>query len=141
MREWQWGSPATLLIADYSVGKSWSTEFKRLYVNGHQLADVRATGRVAARELTTVPAGRFGTYRVEIRGATGLAEGAWPFEETYWVDTASGKPVRYERREARPDGRRIVHQTGELQSFENGGSPARDEADRLPASAAAGATT
>jgi hypothetical protein len=129
--EWQWGSPATLLVADYSVGKSWSTEFKRLCVNGHQLADVHAAGRVAARELATVPAGRFETCRVEIRGATGLAEGASPFEETDWVDTASGKPVRCERRETRPDGRRIVHQTGELLSFENGDSPARDQGRML----------
>jgi hypothetical protein len=28
-----------------------------------------------------VPAGRLGTYRVEIRGAKGLAKEAWPFEE------------------------------------------------------------
>ena len=90
------------MIADYSVGKSWSTEFKRLYLHGHQLADVRATGHVTARELTTVPAGRFETYRVEIRGATGLAEGAWPFEEIHWVDTTSGKPVRYEWATRRP---------------------------------------
>jgi hypothetical protein len=73
----------------------------------------------------------FGTANFERRfdATGGNCKGngnATQFEETYWVDVVSGKPVRYERKDLRVDGALITHEVGQLMSFENAGNPNRD---------------
>ena len=124
--DWQWATPAALLVGDYTLGKTWTTEFRRLYRRFGGSVEVQAQGKVVARDLTRVPAGAFETFRVELKGNYRGSGSAAQFEETYWVDVASGKPVRYERKDLRADGTLIAHDIGQLMAFENAGNPNRD---------------
>lgn len=124
--DWQWATPAALLVGDYTLGKTWTTEFRRLYRRFGGSVEVQAQGKVVARDLTRVPAGAFETFRVELKGNYRGSGSAAQFEETYWVDVASGKPVRYERKDLRADGTLIAHDIGQLMAFENAGNPNQD---------------
>lgn len=115
--DWQWATPAALLVGDYTLGKTWTTEFRRLYRRFGGSVEVQAQGKVVARDLTRVPAGAFETFRVELKGNYRGSGSAAQFEETYWVDVASGKPVRYERKDLRADGTLIAHDIGQLMAF------------------------
>jgi len=124
-KDWQWASPAQLLVGDLALGKSWTTSYKRQYRSG-AVIDVVADGKVTARQVINVPAGAFETYRVEISGRYGANSTAATFLSTYWVDAISGKPVRYEHLELRIDGKILSHDSGHLTLFENAGDPTKD---------------
>jgi uncharacterized caspase-like protein len=114
---------AQMLLADYQVGKKWSTRFKRAY--GRNEAWMEAQGQVLARETLDTPAGRFDAYKVSIKAELAGGQG-WKFDETWWIDTVSLKPVAYERRETESGGFVRDHRKGVLIAFENDGRTDRD---------------
>jgi hypothetical protein len=55
--DWQWATPASLLVGDYTLGKTWTTEFRRLYRRFGGSVEVQAQGKVVARDLTPCASG------------------------------------------------------------------------------------
>jgi len=74
-------TPYQFLVAEYWVGKTWSTRFDVTLPNGrqwHAYYDLR----VAARETVTIPAGTFDAFRIEAKGRTSVGA---DLSITQWV--------------------------------------------------------
>jgi uncharacterized caspase-like protein len=116
-------SDAQMLIHDYQVGKKWSTRFRRGGNNGTFW--VEADAKVLSRETLDTPAGRFETFKVVIK-AEDVDGPGYQYNETWWIDMASLKPIAYEKLETEKDGRVRDHRKGQLITFENDGRPDKD---------------
>ena len=68
-------------VAEYSVGKKWTTRYRVTTPGGAQL-DTHIDFKVSAREQITVPAGTFNAFKVEGRGYN--VRGA-NLHYTYWI--------------------------------------------------------
>jgi uncharacterized caspase-like protein len=79
---------AQFFIPEYSVGKKWTTRYKRIVAD--EAIDVVWDLKVVARESVAVPAGKFDAYRVEGHGwtttpRTAVKVGTINMQSTYWV--------------------------------------------------------
>jgi hypothetical protein len=78
-------TPNQALPLEYAVGKRWVTRFNVISPNG-QTGAVAGDVRVAGREVITVPAGTFDTFRIEIRTYVDFPHLARATNETnYWM--------------------------------------------------------
>jgi len=116
-------SDMQMLVRDYQVGKKWSTRYKHAGPGGEVWIEAQA--KVVARETLDTVAGRFETYKVSIQGEEITGQGR-KFNQTWWIDGISRKPVAYEKIELEPDGRVRDHRKGILVAFENDGRIDRD---------------
>ena len=115
-----------VLIRDYQVGKSWSSRFKRVERSrGSTGYWVEASSKVVSREEIETPAGKFDTFRVHVQ-LEDLDGPRYKFNQTWWIDTLSRKPVAYEKIEKDSSGILRDHRKGILIAFENDGNPRLD---------------
>ena len=110
-------TPNQALPLEYAVGKRWVTRFNITLPSG-QTGSVAGDVRVAGREVITVPAGTFDTFRIEIRTYVDFPHLARGTNETnYWMapDKVRLQVVREQlgRRNNRP----FIAERYELTSF------------------------
>lgn len=117
---------AQFFIPEYSVGKRWTTRFKRTQPDG-QTADVDYEFRVVTREQVTVPAGTFNAYRVEGQGwtaATGTgafaAAGTISLQNTYWIAPGIRRAIANEIIRKHSRGRVLSSERQELTAYTQG---------------------
>ncbi len=80
-RRW---TDAQFFIAEYSLGKRWTSRHRHLSQKGTQFS-TEVNFRVAAREPVTVPAGTFDAFRVDGSGWAHSDAGTVQVTMRYWV--------------------------------------------------------
>ncbi len=116
---------AQILSHDYALGKSWSTRFNRTYGRWGQMT-VDGNSKVVARETLDVPAGKFNVFKVLARGTINNASQLFRYEEIYWIDIVSQKPIAWDKKIFDGANRLDDHKVAQLTAFENDGRPDRD---------------
>ena len=116
-------SDMQMLIRDYQVGKKWSTRFVSGGPGGNYWTE--GEGKVLARETLDTPAGKFETFKVSLK-AEELSGPQRKYDQTWWIDVVSRKPIAYEKFETEADGFVRDHRKGVLVQFENDGPIDRD---------------
>jgi uncharacterized caspase-like protein len=116
---------AQTLSQDYSLGKSWSTRFNRTYGRWGQMT-VDGSSKVVAKETLDLPAGKFNVFKVLARGTITNSSQFFRYEEIYWIDTVSQKPIAWDKKMFDASNRLDEHKLAELIAFENDGRPDRD---------------
>jgi hypothetical protein len=110
-------TPNQALPLEYAVGKRWVTRFNMTLPTG-QTGSVVGEVKVAGREVITVPAGTFDTFRIEIRtyvNFSHLTQGT--IETNYWMapDKVRLQIVREQR--GRRNNQLVVAERWVLTSF------------------------
>ena len=126
-------SPSQIFIAEYSVGKKWTTRFhmiraseqggggggkgrRRAAAKHEREDDVEINFRVVGKESITVPAGTFDAYRVEGEGYLSNRGASWSY--VYWIAPSQARRVvAMERHVRSPKGRTSASDRYELTSY------------------------
>jgi hypothetical protein len=110
-------TPNQTLPLEYAVGKRWVTRFNVISPNG-QTGSVAGNVRVAGREVITVPAGTFDTFRIEIRTYADFPNLARSTNETnYWMAPDKVRLQVVREQLARRNNQPYVAERYELTSF------------------------
>ena len=90
-------SGAQFFIAEYAIGKKWSTRFKVNHPNG-STSENEIELKVVSREQITVPAGSFDAFKVEGEGwsRNSVTSGSWSLKPKYWIAPGIRRPVARE---------------------------------------------
>jgi len=90
-------SGAQFFIAEYAIGKKWSTRFKVNHPNG-STSENEIELKVVSREQITVPAGSFDAFKVEGEGwsRNSVTTGSWSLKPKYWIAPGIRRPVARE---------------------------------------------
>ena len=105
------------LIAEYALGKKWSTRYKITYPNG-QTGEFEVDFRVVARERITVPAGTFDAFRVEGEGWGRGWFGSLSTKPKYWIAPGIRRPVASDEfRRSTKGGNVIANERRELVAY------------------------
>ena len=102
---------AQIFIAEYAIGKKWSTRFKISHSDG-STSENEIELKVVSREQITVPTGSFDAFKVEGEGwsRNSAYSGSWQLKPKYWIAPGIRRPV------AREDYRR--HLSGKVSNNE-----------------------
>jgi uncharacterized caspase-like protein len=118
-RGFRWDA-SQFFIAEYSLGKKWSTRYAVKFPDGREDV-IERDFRVVARENVAVPAGSFECFRIVSSGwimGRGIA-----LESTYWVAPDKvNRYVAFEQRERHRSGKYIKTDRTELVSFAAAGA-------------------
>lgn len=104
-------SPAQFFIAEYSVGKKWTSRYRTFLPNG-DWSDIELELKVTRREQVAVPAGTFDAYRVESEG-WGLQFGA-QLKYVYWIAPQVKRPIARENFIRHKSGKVLSNERQEL---------------------------
>ena len=107
-------SPAQFFIAEYSVGKKWTTRFRITLPNG-QSSDIELELKVTRREQVTVPAGTFDAYRVESQGWALQFGNQLKF--VYWIAPEVKRPIAREDFRIQRSGKVLANERQELTAY------------------------
>jgi hypothetical protein len=110
---------AQFFIAEYSVGKKWTTRFKITQPNGIHETEVEF--KVVSRERVTVPAGEFDAFRIE---GVGYGRGPYPgstiVKSNYWIAPGIKRPIINESNNRHSSGRILTSERQELIAYNQG---------------------
>jgi len=115
---WQY-TGAQFFIAEYSVGKKWTTRFRAVTPKGFT-TDTEFEFRVVAREPVKVPAGTFDAYRVEGQGWGVAPTGNVDVQSSYWVAPGVRRPVASEMLRRHSSGKVLTSTRQELTAYSQG---------------------
>lgn len=101
-------------IAEYTVGKRWTTRFGGASAQGKPLV-IEYDMKVVSKEAITVPAGTFQAFKVEARGSNNLGH---QLEYVYWVaPELVRRPIVYETLFKNQQGKVLQSERNELVSY------------------------
>ncbi len=108
-----------IFVAEYSVGKKWTTTYRG--TRRDLVPDEwTITFKVVARESVTVPAGTFDAFRVEGHGY--ITERGNQFQITYWIEPGKVRSfIAYEQMQRTMRGGLMITDRTELVSFKEAG--------------------
>ena len=112
-------TPPQWFIHEYTIGKRWSTRYKRRSFTGAGDSVVTADMRVVAREQITLPAGLFDAFKVKIVSYNTAPGYNLRTDAVMWVDAASSKMLASETQSRDNNNRLTMDSRVDLVAYKN----------------------
>jgi uncharacterized caspase-like protein len=112
-------TPPQWFIHEYTIGKRWSTRYKRRSFTGAGDSVVTADMRVVAREQITLPAGQFDAFKVKIVSYNTAPGYNLRTDAVMWVDAASSKMLASETQSRDNNNRLTMDSRVDLVAYKN----------------------